>query len=148
MLHDEERIKLIKKLELFHSHPEQGGYKNSEHSYYAARQLYRYTTSSVSSSSNLEPAPVSACIRCGYCCWKVPCYLGEIAYQDTDHALCKYLTWTGTEHACGLLTLVTESPADYHLVARLIHVGAGCCSSCNTWRREPLRDRTKTPPAK
>ena len=75
------------------------------------------------------------CIGCGFCCWKTPCARGAMVYGTS--APCGGLVWDGTRHWCQLAIDNLE------MMTEMIHIGAGCCSSMNSWRHEPLQDRTK-----
>ena len=82
---------------------------------------------------------MSACIGSGYCCWKAPCV--EAAAQGVEGGgPCPFLRWTAQRHACGLL--LDAEPQEAQRLKRSLAVGAGCGSALNSWRREPLKDRT------
>jgi hypothetical protein len=73
------------------------------------------------------------CIGCGYCCWKAPCSYGHTVYGPGGP--CGGLVYRDGRHWCAALE---KDPMLYIGLA----IGAGCCSSLNTWRREPIVDRT------
>jgi hypothetical protein len=78
------------------------------------------------------------CIGCGYCCTKVPC---PIAYEHfgkkklfDEHKVytkCPALDWNGKRHNCLLAAYFFD----------FLYIGKGCCSTLNSWRREPLKKR-------
>jgi hypothetical protein len=77
-----------------------------------------------------------ACIGCGYCCWRAPCSYGQTIYGfDTP---CGGLVFRDGRHWC-------KAAEGEPLIAAGLAIGGGCCSSMNSWRREPLTDRTKKP---
>ena len=82
------------------------------------------------------------CIGSGYCCWKAPCWLGLRVHGQISGP-CPSLTWSPEDgrHYCGEVLKATE-PADRERLKAELYVGEGCCSSLNSWRREPLQDRT------
>lgn len=75
----------------------------------------------------------SPCIGCGYCCTKSPCVVAFLHYGFNIDS-CPALEWDGDRHWC---QLAREVPG----VAKKLATGAGCTSSLNSWRREPLKDR-------
>lgn len=85
-----------------------------------------------------------SCIGCGYCCKRAPCaYAAEKvrtfeAWKDGREG-CPFLRLDEKlgRHLCGLIL-----DADEHERRRLLrglYIGAGCCSSLNTDRRDLLR---------
>ncbi len=84
---------------------------------------------------------VKDCIGCGFCCVKTTCMAGLENYDSSRP--CKGLVWDDfeTRHYCKLCR-GDNQPAYFY--RKHLHVGAGCCAGLNSWRREPLQDRTKT----
>lgn len=78
------------------------------------------------------------CKGCGYCCWKAKCWnaLREHGYGDE---VCPSLKWDGERHVCALMGLPGDEGEAYR---KDLFAGEGCCSPNNSWRREPLKDRT------
>jgi hypothetical protein len=76
------------------------------------------------------------CVGCGYCCIKSPCntFMTHSTHTFTKWRGCPGFRWDGTRHWCGLM-LKDEKLKEQE------HVGKGCCSSLNSWRRGPLQDR-------
>lgn len=68
------------------------------------------------------------CVGCGYCCMKSPCMVCVCEYGLVVRE-CPALYWNGEMYRCRLI----EEDAKY---AAALAVGAGCCSSLNTWRRD------------
>jgi len=81
------------------------------------------------------------CIGCGYCCNKSPCGIFMIhrTHTFTKWRGCPELQWDGTRHWCGLM--LSKEGEERQKLMDLEHVGKGCCSSLNSWRKEPLQDR-------
>lgn len=65
------------------------------------------------------------CVGCGYCCIKTMCAVGEWVHGSVEER-CPYLVWNGARYDCKIAK-------DY---AEHLHIGAGCCSSLNTWRQD------------
>lgn len=84
---------------------------------------------------------VHECIGCGFCCCQAPCDAGIRLYNGA--VPCPALEWHDDEkrHKCRLMCLPGNIGRDFRLE---LYAGAGCCSNLNTWRREPLVNRTKT----
>lgn len=80
---------------------------------------------------------MSHCIGSGYCCMKAPCPISpsHLGPEETYKG-CSELLWEDGRHWCRLVTQSSGGKVKLEL-----SVGAGCCSSLNSWRREPLRDR-------
>ena len=80
-----------------------------------------------------------SCIGCGYCCVTAKCSAG-VQLHGTDDNICEQLLWDEKldRHVCRLMTF-NNSLSDYYKTQ--LHAGAGCCSSLNSWRREPLQNR-------
>lgn len=85
------------------------------------------------------------CIGCGYCCTKSPCGI-FMMYNELLHVTsttrwrgCPLLQWDGARHWCGLM--LSKEGEERKKLMDLEHVGKGCCSSLNSWRKEPLQDR-------
>lgn len=81
---------------------------------------------------------MSACIGSGYCCVKVQCSISLAKHGQQK--LCPELDWNGKRHVCKLMLLPGKAGARHRAD---LYEGAGCCSSLNSWRREPLKDRRK-----
>jgi len=81
---------------------------------------------------------VSECIGCGFCCTKTLCDVARRVYS-TIYTPCPALVWTGERHVCKLMTLPSRLGETYR---QELYAGEGCCSGLNSWRREPLIDRT------
>lgn len=97
-----------------------------------------------------EQYKFSSCMGCGYCCTKSPCVvfpMSSFAFdidgsQIVNHLRwrgCPELTWDGTRHWCGIALLSDEKKREKVMCD--LSIGAGCSSSLNSWRREPLQDR-------
>jgi len=87
---------------------------------------------------DIKPKP---CIGSGYCCWKAPCHEAQRAHDGAlTSGPCPELRWNGERHLCGLILDADAETAER--LKRSLSVGAGCCSGLNSWRREPLKDRT------
>ena len=62
-----------------------------------------------------------------------------IPVNEAQGYLCPALQWNGQRHVCALM----ETPGEKGQRAReALYEGAGCSSNLNSWRREPLQDRT------
>jgi len=81
----------------------------------------------------------SKCIGCGFCCTKAKCVAGARLYPAAD--ICLALQWNGERHICDLMELPGILGETYR---KELYAGEGCCMGLNTWRQEPLQDRTKT----
>lgn len=93
-----------------------------------------------------EETRFPACIGCGYCCMKVPCQLVEVVGGEWHG--CPHLTFAQGRHWCRLVVhyQLNEGlqPGSQDVdVNAVLSIGDGCCSSMNSWRREPLQDRRK-----
>jgi len=78
------------------------------------------------------------CIGCGYCCTRATCTLGRGLHPLSPAvSLCPSLIWDNEKerHFCQLAL-------DDEKYAKIIYANTGCCSALNSWRREPLQDRT------
>ncbi len=80
------------------------------------------------------------CVGSGYCCVKAQCMVSLALHGRKDE--CPELDWNGQRHVCKLMLMPDPQGAN---VRRQLSAGAGCCSSLNSWRREPLRDRRRLP---
>lgn len=83
----------------------------------------------------LETKP---CIGCGYCCAKAQCIISIRIYGRTRR--CPSLRWNGQRHVC---VLMLDQNLLYQQYRKELGEGLGCCSSLNSWRSEPLKDRTE-----
>jgi len=79
------------------------------------------------------------CIGCGFCCTKAKCEAGQRLYPSAD--ICPALKWNGYRHVCDLMMIPGKLGNQYK---KELHAGEGCCSNLNSWRNEPLVDRTKS----
>lgn len=79
------------------------------------------------------------CIGCGYCCTKAPCLLAR-RIHGAGVTECPELIWEQNRHWCRLPRVQPHYIYD-------LHIGAGCCSPLNSWRREPLISRLSKPMA-
>ena len=77
---------------------------------------------------------MSDCVGCGYCCLKVPCPIA-IRIYGMGVSVCPELQWNGIRHVCRLVMLPDPLSAEYR---QDLSIGAGCCSSLNTWRKEVI----------
>ena len=79
-----------------------------------------------------EELYVRKCIGCGYCCLKAVCLLGQ-AHGNVTHPdqRCPYLQWTNHD-ARYICMLYKKNPQ----FKDRLHIGAGCCSPLNTYRKE------------
>jgi hypothetical protein len=80
---------------------------------------------------------IKECIGCGFCC-QTPCGAGARLYPGAKP--CPALKWNGERHVCDLMTLPGSLGPEYR---KELYAGEGCCSNLNSWRKEPLQDRTK-----
>ena len=78
------------------------------------------------------------CVGCGFCCMQTPCGACLRIYPGAK--ICPALKWNGKRHYCDLMTLPGNLGAEYR---KELYAGEGCCSNLNSWRREPLQDRTQ-----
>jgi hypothetical protein len=85
------------------------------------------------------------CIGCGYCCHKAPCAIGQRLHGNT--APCPELHFAGGRHWCRWVIAqeLKQDEAEGIMAKRAIDVDGGCCSGLNSWRREPIVDRTDGP---
>ncbi len=82
---------------------------------------------------------VQDCIGCGFCCTKAKCAAGQRLYGGAD--MCPALLWDdkAQRHVCDLMQLPSGLGELYR---KELYAGEGCCMNLNSWRREPLKDRT------
>jgi len=73
----------------------------------------------------------SPCVGCGYCCSKAPCLYSMLKYCVAHP--CPGLYWDGERYRCAHI----DDPKLHREVA----IGAGCCSSLNTWRGSKIQRR-------
>ena len=83
--------------------------------------------------STEEQNDFPACIGCGYCCMKVMCWIGLMEYGFNNR--CPALTWSNTAQRYYCKLALEDSQ-----IAKKLHVGSGCTSDLNTWRRN-VRER-------
>ena len=81
---------------------------------------------------------IKECIGCGFCCTKAKCAAGARLYP-TAKGVCPALKWNGTRHVCDLMEIPGALGAQYR---KELYAGEGCCMNLNSWRTEPLQDRT------
>ncbi|MFV0421900.1 hypothetical protein [Oleidesulfovibrio sp.] len=74
------------------------------------------------------------CVGCGYCCAKAQCAPSNALFGS--RRICPALYWNGRQYRCALAE--ADSAA-----GSLVHVGGGCCSPFNNWRKD-IRPRVKT----
>ena len=67
------------------------------------------------------------CVGCGYCCLKSQCIISERKYGRQD--ICPALYWNGDQYRCNVWREIDG-------------IGAGCCSSLNSWRKE-VKNRSR-----
>ena len=85
----------------------------------------------------IPPVPPS-CVGCGYCCSQAPCFYALVEYGGTidghrNPHPCPGLYWDGERYRCANV----DDPMLHFEVA----IGAGCCSSMNTWRGVKIERR-------
>jgi len=91
--------------------------------------------------------PTRPCLGCGFCCMKAPCGVltdrVKAALEDGWPNGCPELVFDEVEgrHWCGVI-LSLKTATDREKLKTNLSVGEGCCAGMNSWRREPLRDRT------
>lgn len=71
------------------------------------------------------------CIGCGFCCRQGPCSLGH----EGAHGHCALLRWDGSKWRCSFMNDCMPKEAKQAIMAA-VAIGAGCCSSLNTYRRK------------
>ena len=81
---------------------------------------------------------IRPCIGCVYCCTKCACVTVKMLYNNGLEK-CPELIWNGERHVCGLMLLPDPLGHQYR---KELASGEGCCSSLNSWRYEPIIDRT------
>lgn len=81
------------------------------------------------------PWPVAPCIGSGYCCKKSLCWVG-LRVHGTMPGPCPSLVFDGERHWCGEVLKAEGSQKEE--LKHDLHIGAGCCSSLNSDRREML----------
>ena len=81
---------------------------------------------------------MSDCIGSGHCCNKNLCSDG-VAKHGNILGPCPSLVWDEEKqrHWCGLVL-------NGEITGKSLYIGAGCCAPWNSWRDEPLQDRTWT----
>ena len=79
---------------------------------------------------------VAECVGCGYCCMKAPCVASARLYPGAKH--CPQLVWSDDlgRYRCHLSMLPGSVGERYR---NELSIGAGCCSSLNSWRRDVKR---------
>lgn len=79
---------------------------------------------------------VAECVGCGYCCMKAPCVASSRLYPGVKY--CPQLVWSDDlgRYLCHLSMLPGAVGERYR---NELSIGAGCCSSLNTWRRDVRR---------
>lgn len=87
-----------------------------------------------------EYGKIHDCIGCGFCCFKTKCGVAMRLWPDADH--CPSLIWSESDerHYCELMLINGKLGEGYR---EQLYAGAGCCSNLNSWRYEPLKDRTQ-----
>lgn len=90
----------------------------------------------------VEGLRAAPCIGSGYCCSKALCHVGLAVHGDRPGP-CPSLVFRDGRHWCGvILEAEREDPKSAAEIKTGLGVGRGCCSPLNSWRREPLKDRT------
>jgi hypothetical protein len=82
----------------------------------------------------------SDCVGCGYCCRKVPCAYSVMTYGDIEK--CRSLVFKGGRFWCG--EVINSTDEERVRIQNILHIGAGCCSSLNSDRREKIQSVQKT----
>lgn len=77
------------------------------------------------------------CVGCGYCCLKAPCSAASRIFGDYVRP-CPFLEWRESRYYCKLTETNSDQKWDYR---QELAIGAGCCSSLNTWRTD-VKNRT------
>jgi len=77
--------------------------------------------------------PANPCVGCGYCCIKVMCWIGLSKHGFNER--CPALTWSDSNERY-YCKLAQEDAT----IADNLHIGAGCSSDLNTWRKD-VRER-------
>lgn len=87
----------------------------------------------------MDQLKIQKCIGCGYCCMEAPCSAAVRLYGNSYP--CPALTWSELEqrHYCNLCQLPRAVGEAFR---EELCINAGCCSNLNSWRREPLQNRT------
>lgn len=89
----------------------------------------------------IDGFPVKECIGCGYCCSTALCDAAVRLYGKVVLP-CPALKWNGSKNRCELMSLPGNLGEWYR---KSLYAGEGCCSNLNSWRKEPIEDRTKPP---
>jgi hypothetical protein len=87
---------------------------------------------------NDDIGKIKDCVGCGFCCTQAVCSAGQRVYPGAKY--CPALKWNGKRHICNLMNLPGILGETYRVE---LYANEGCCSNLNSWRREPLQDRTK-----
>jgi len=85
------------------------------------------------------------CNGCGWCCWRARCSTFWYLFPNDDgKGICPGLRWDSERdrHWCGVILDLTETKEKQKAMISL-SIGAGCCAGLNSWRYEPLQDRTE-----
>jgi len=83
---------------------------------------------------------MAKCVGCGYCCTKAPCLIGKELHGDKIP--CPELLFAQGRHWCRwVMAQELIGEGEGVTAAKALDIGAGCCSSLNTWRNEEMRDR-------
>jgi len=74
---------------------------------------------------------MAKCNGCGYCCFTAVCVGGVMLLGKDAKTPCPLLVWLEADgrHYC-------KAACESKVFAERIYVGAGCCSSLNSWRKE------------
>ena len=78
------------------------------------------------------------CVGCGHCCLTAQCAVSLRVHGQQD--ICPSLSWNEKEkrHECELVFLPGILGEEFK---KELYIGQGCCSSLNSWRKEPNRNR-------
>jgi hypothetical protein len=73
------------------------------------------------------------CLGCGYCCTVATCAFGAERFGPHGGP-CPALTYRDGRYWCGVILEADEVQRPHY--ERVLHIGAGCCSSLNSYRRK------------
>jgi len=80
-----------------------------------------------------EIGVVKECCGCGFCCLQAKCAAGARLYPSAK--VCPALIWSNesNRYYCDLATISGPVGSAYR---QELHIGAGCCSNLNSWRKD------------
>ena len=73
------------------------------------------------------------CVGCAYCCAQAPCHFSMDKYCCAHP--CPALYWNGERYRCADVAVLP--------LRDCCAIGAGCCSSLNTWRGSKIQRRSE-----